>query len=108
MVFRSILGGTAIVFLATTPASAQGDIPPGQDEVQSLVTCSGGAQEAVVTNTQNAPTSSASAVAVPIPDTTIQAGASGPANDFDLYTVTLSGEAAGSSGGFWTAQAQVS
>jgi hypothetical protein len=110
MLLRSIMAGTAIMlFASVSPGIAQdAEGAGGPDGPAAVVTCNGGAQEFVGTLTQNVPTSTASAVAVVIPDTTIACGASGAAGDLDLYTITFGGEAAATSGGFWTAQAQVS
>jgi hypothetical protein len=105
MLFRSILAGSAIVLLmGVAPAVAQ----EAKAAKRALVICNGAAQEASFSRTQNSPTSTASTVFVPVLDTTIAAGASGPVGDFDLYVVTFAGEAANTSGGFWEAEAEVS
>jgi hypothetical protein len=101
---RNLLLATAFVttsFVGNGVARAD-DAPP------AFRTCNGGVQEAVFTNTWNAPVNKAGAALAPVPFTTIPGGASGGAADTDLYTVTFSGEADGTVGGFWTAQAQVS
>ena len=72
-----------------------------------VVTCNGGAHEAVFVVTQNAPTSTTSAVFVPIADAQISAGASGFPGDLDTYIVTFSGES-DSSAGAWEIEAEVS
>jgi hypothetical protein len=110
MTVRKLLGTTAIVGFGTiwavTAASAATEGRGAQ--TRTLVFCDGGAQEAITTNTQNAPVSTTSAVFVAIPDTTIPGGASGAAGDADTYRVTFGGEAAATSGGSWLAQAQIS
>ncbi len=69
-------------------------------------TCDGFGQEAVSTNTQNASTSTSSAVFGGLATTSIPGGGSG--GGVDLYTITFSGEASASGGGSIEVQAQVS
>jgi hypothetical protein len=71
------------------------------------VTCSGGAVEAVTTKTQNVAVSTSSAALTPVPGTVVEAGPAG-VGDYDTYVVTFSGQAFGTGGGFWKAQAQYS
>ena len=100
---RNALLATALV----TTLFAGNGIAVADDAAPVLTNCNGLAQEAVFTNTWNAPVNKAGAVIAPIPFTTIPGGPSGAG--FDIYTVTLSGEAnATVAGSFWTAQAQVS
>ena len=73
---------------------------------RAVAFCDGFAQEAILTNTQNSPVSTASAAFVTMPNTTINGGGSG--GGIDLYTVTFSGQASATGGGFWEIQAQVS
>jgi hypothetical protein len=80
-------------------------IAVADDADPTLTTCNGGVQEAIFTNTWNAPVNKAGAAIAPIPFTTIPGGGSGPGTD--AYTVTFSGEA-DATVAFWTAQAQVS
>lgn len=109
---------TAIQILLTVPALvgafslAAATTALGQEDggrsasARTFVSCSGGAQEFVNGGTQNAPSSTAAAVAV-LPFSTFSAGPSGVSGDADLYVVTLSGEADNTAGGF-TVQAQAS
>jgi hypothetical protein len=96
------LAATALVMvLFGNEVAVADDVPP------AFRTCNGGVQEAVFTNTWNAPVNKAGAVLAVIPFTTIPGGPSGAG--LDTYTVTLSGEADGTvAGSSWTAQAQVS
>jgi hypothetical protein len=111
-----LIASALALFIGSGLAAAQDDENKGRTAggerggkaTKTLVICDGGAQEAVITNTENAPASSVSAAFVAIPGTTIPGFASGPAGDADTYTVTLSGEASATSGGSWLAQAQVS
>ena len=75
---------------------------------RALTFCDGGAQEAVLTNTQNTQVTTASGVFVPIPSTTLPGGSSGAIGDTDAYTLTFSGEAGNTGGGSWEIKGQVS
>jgi hypothetical protein len=103
-----LLAATALIAAALGGSAFAQDRSKDAKDSKTLVICDGGVQEGILTNTENALFSTASAVAVAIPGTTIPGGASGAAGDSDLYTITLSGEASATSGGSWTAQAQVS
>jgi hypothetical protein len=102
-----MLVATAIAGLVSVAAmsTAFGADP---QSARTVVSCTGGAQEAVVAVTNNSLMSSASTVFVPIPSTTVSAGASGVAGDFDTYIVTFAGEANNGSAGNWLARALVS
>lgn len=110
---QKLLAVTALVAAtAISSAMAQSDENGGKRAAgergaasQTLVECDGGAQERVITNTQNAPTSTGSTAFVPIVSTTVPGG---PSGDADLYTVTFSGQADGTVGGNWEIQAEVS
>ncbi len=104
--FVMALAASASLLAAVTAATAQvGDTRRAATN-RAVGTCDGFAQEAVVTNTQNATQSTASAAFVTMPSTTIDGGGSG--GGVDLYTVTLSGEALVTGGGNYEVQAQVS
>jgi hypothetical protein len=103
---RNLLAVAALagLFSSTAAMAAEGD---RADRVPTF--CSGGAQEFINGGTQNAAAAVNVAAGLQImPFTTFAGGASGAAGDSDLYVATLSGEASGNGGGFWTAQAQVS
>jgi hypothetical protein len=102
---KTILPRDALLAAALAATLLSGNAV-ADDAPALLTTCNGGAQEAVSTNTWNAPMTKAGAGIAPIPFTTIAGGGSGAGSD--IYTVTFSGEADATGGGFWTAQAQVS
>jgi hypothetical protein len=91
----------SMLSLVATSASAQ----ERAAELKVRTTCDGGTQISVLTNTENA-SFNLNAAGV-VPSTTISFGATSAATS-DAYTVTFSGEAGHTSGGSWTAQAQVS
>jgi len=95
------------LFLATAALLISSGFAVAQEAPNTLVSCSGGAQEFVSVRTQNAQFSTTSANFVQIPDMLIAGGASGAGADSDLYVVTFAGEA-DSTGGIWEVQAQVS
>jgi hypothetical protein len=100
-----LLIATAFVGLSTSVPVALAQEDKG---AKAIVVCSAaGGVEDMASITQNVPTSTASAALVAIPDTTVAAGASGAAGDFDTYVVTFGGEASATSGGVWIAQAQI-
>jgi hypothetical protein len=111
-----LLASATLLLAAVTPLATMADENHGRTAVgergakvsKVLTFCDGGAQEAVITNTQDAPANTASAAFVVIPSTTLPGGASGAAGDLDTYTVTFSGEASATVGGLWEAVAQVS
>ena len=107
---KTTLARTALVATAlVTTLFAGNSIAVADDAPPITTTCNGGVQEAVFTNTRNAPVNKAGAVVLPIPFTTLPGGPSGAGADADTYTVTFSAEADGTvAGTFWTAQAQVS
>jgi hypothetical protein len=103
---RNALVATACVTtLFAGSGLALADNPP-DNAPPVFTTCHGQEQEAVFTHTRNATHAKAGAVFAPIPFTLIPGGPSGA--DADTYTVTFSGEADGTVGGLWAAQAQVS
>src|SRR5687768_13069971 len=100
---KKSLARHALVATALVTASFVGNGVAVADDAPPLLTsCNGGIQEAIFTNTWNAPVNKAGVALAPIPFTTIAGGPSGDGTD--AYTVTFSGEADGTSGGFWTAQ----
>lgn len=100
---------TAILFgvsaAAMPAASAQTERTARTAQNRAIAFCEGFAQEYVNTRTQNTAFSTSSASFVEMPSTRIAGGASG---DIDLYTVTFSGQASATGGGYWEIQAQVS
>jgi hypothetical protein len=105
---RTLIRNTLLATALVTTLSVGNGVALADDAPPVFRTCNGGAQEAVFTNTWNAPVNKAGAAPAPIPFTTLPGGGSGGGADTDLYTVTFSAEADGTVGGFWTAQAQVS
>jgi hypothetical protein len=103
---RKVLFGTAIAGLLS--AVSMTAVTAAERDSRTVATCNGGAQEAVFSTTSDSPTTSASAVFVPIANTTISAGASGVAGDFDTYLVSFAGEANNQGAGSWLARALVS
>ncbi len=75
-------------------------------QTATFVTCDGGAQEAVFTNTQNAVTSTSGTRWAVLTSSIVPGGPSG--GGADLYTLTLSGEFSSNSFGDIEAIAQVS
>lgn len=102
--FVLALAASASIFAVATGATAQDTRTAATN--RALGTCDGFAQEAVLTNTQNAAAATTSGVFVTMPSTVISGGGSG--GGIDLYTVTLSGEASAAGGGSYEVQAQVS
>jgi hypothetical protein len=103
---NTILARHALVATLLVPTVLVGNgVAVADDAPPTLTRCNGGVQEAVLTNTWNAPVNKAGVALAPIPFTTIPAGGSGVGAD--TYTVTFSGEA-DATAAFWTAQAQVS
>ena len=108
---QNILGATALIGLFAGPMmtstyAQDADRRAAGTASRALVFCDGGAQEAIRTNTQTSATLTSSPSFVTIPNTGINGGGSGGTTD--LYTVTFSGQASATGGGFWEIQAQVS
>lgn len=104
---HTLLAATLVLgasFLAPSSADAQ-ERTASPSQNRALAQCQGFAQEFVNTLTQTTAFSTASPGFVEMPSTRIAGGASG---DVDLYTVTFSGQASATGGGFWEIQAQVS
>jgi hypothetical protein len=88
------LGSAALMLMLAAPAFAQ----------DSLFTCDGGAQEAVVTRMETAGPFTLIGAGV-VPNTLVAGGASG-VSDQDVYTVTFSAQTRHTSGGTLSMRAQ--
>ena len=105
--YRKALATTAMAALVSLAATSMA-LAAAEENTRTVINCTGGAQEAVVAVTSNSPTTSASTTFVAIANTTVSAGASGVAGDFDTYLVTFAGEANNQGAGSWFARALVS
>jgi len=108
MLARKLFVATAVAGLATFMATGIALAAERTSQSKALLFCDGGAQESVITNSQNTQASTTSTAFVAIPSTTLPGGPSGAAGDTDTYTVTFSGEAGNSNSASWEIRGQVS
>lgn len=106
---RNVLAATALAGLFSAMAATTAVSERARKQTsKASVACDGGALEAVYSDTQDSPQTSASTDYVQVGSTIPAEGSPPIGGDADLYMVTFAGEAFAVGGGYWNAKAQIS